>query len=98
MSDPRVKRGEPEPWAGKSPQYGALEYWTPVQVYRITLRCPDCRRADLVTTGQAHEQGTVHACGGCGAKHVVPGPAYPRREERVDLTVQPLKGTMFDAA
>jgi hypothetical protein len=97
MSDPRVRRGEPQVWAGRPPQNGPLEYWQPVQVYHITLKCPDCRRADLVTTGEAHEKGTVHQCTGCGEKHVVPGAAYPRREERVDLTAQPLRGTMFHA-
>jgi hypothetical protein len=97
MSDPRVRRGEAEPWSGSPPQNGPLEYWRPVQVFHVELACPSCRRGRLVATGEPRENGNVHSCTGCREKHIVPGEPYPRRVERVDVDAQPMRGTTYAA-
>jgi len=95
MRDPRVPKGEPEIWAGAPPQLGPMEVWRPVETFQAELRCPGCRRGYLVATGETHEKGNHHVCSGCGSKMIVPGEAYPRRVERVDMSAHPLRGTNY---
>jgi hypothetical protein len=94
VSDPRYPDGEPRPYGKVPPR---AEFWRPVEVFHVELACPDCRRGRLVASGEATEQGHVHACdnGRCLIKFVVPGAPYPRRIERVDTNAQPLRGDTY---
>jgi hypothetical protein len=66
MSDPRVPRGEAQPWSGSPPQNGPLEYWRPVQVFHVELACPSCRRGRWWRSASSTNRATCTDVTGAG--------------------------------
>jgi len=92
MRDPRIPRGEPQPWPGGSIS-PRVEQRTPMRTVWVELPCPSCRVGKLVATGEVRETGHLHACSAenCGEKWLLPT-SYPHERRELDATGNLLRG------
>jgi hypothetical protein len=94
MHDPRVPKGGVQTWPGVSVNPRVVQK-TLMRLVWEELPCPSCRAGTLVSTGEAQQGGTLHACsraGQCSARWIVPGNPFPRRVEELDSTSNLLRG------